>query len=224
VTVVTYYVGEDDEHLVDHPPIFACREHKRMLRLASRFVDELIATGEDIMPGNPQEIVGSFLPPAEPAYRLPEFLLPPKVILYNPRALRGAEALPYAVVLVDKRFYGIPARYLTPDRFTGCDECRNLRRRPKPRARAGGPTPRPGSGPLGKADSGVRRGPPAGGPPAGGTPAGGTPAGGAPAGGAPARGPGASGVRRPSSSSSSSSGRRPPPQSGPQPPPRRRKP
>ncbi|RMG14357.1 MAG: hypothetical protein D6731_10490 [Planctomycetota bacterium] len=150
----TYYVGEGDEHLVDHPPLFACREHKKMLRLSARFVTELIAAGQDIMPGNPQEIAGSFLPPAETAYRLPEFLLPPKLTLYNPRGLRGAEALPYAIVLVDKRFFGIPARYLSPDRFDGCEECRKRRRRP-PR---GAPSRR---GESGRAPA-VRRAGPAG--------------------------------------------------------------
>lgn len=152
--MTTYYVGDEDEHLVDHPPLFACREHKKMLRLSARFVDELIACGQDIMPGNPQEIAASFLKEAELAYKLPEFLLPPKWILFNPRGLRGAEALPYAVVLVDKRFFGIPARYLSPDRFDGCDECKTRRRRgarPQPRARRG---------PPGKATESGRRRPP----------------------------------------------------------------
>ena len=99
----TYYVGDEEEHLIDHPPLFACRAHKKMLRLNSRFVAELISVGRDMMPGNPQEIVGSYLPEAEAAYKLPEFLLPPKLILFNPRNLSGAEALPYATVLVDKR-------------------------------------------------------------------------------------------------------------------------
>ena len=35
--MVTYYVGEEDEHLVDHPPLFACRDHKKMLRFNGRF-------------------------------------------------------------------------------------------------------------------------------------------------------------------------------------------
>ena len=221
--MVAYYVGEEDEHLVDHPPLFACREHKRMLRLSGQFVTELIASSEDIMPGNPQEIVGSYLPAAEPAYKLPEFMLPPKVILYNPRGLRGAEALPYAIILIDKRFFGIPARYLSPDRFDGCDDCRNTRRRPKPRARGTGESrkarPR-GRGPSGESgrrppssgvrrgasDSGVRRGPSDSG---------------------VRRGPSDSGVRRGPSDSDArrgpsdpgarraGSGRRPPPSSGP---------
>jgi hypothetical protein len=164
--VPTYYVGEDDEHLVDHPPLFACREHKKMLRFSGRFITELIAACLDIMPGNPQEIAGSYLPPAETTYRLPEFLLPPKLVLYNPRGLRGAEALPYAVILVDKRFFGIPSRYLTPDRFDGCEECKKRRRRGPPRSgppRKRRPSESSGRIPARRPPSGeVRRPPPRG--------------------------------------------------------------
>jgi hypothetical protein len=182
--LVTYAVGEgDQEHVVDHPPLFACREHKSLLKLSTRFVDELLTTAQDVMPGNPDEIATAFLREAGPAYKLPEFLIPPKIFLFNPRGLRGAEALPYAVILVDRKFFGIPARYLTPDRFTGCDECAEefARRRPPPPAGAGAPrppsarTPPPGpsntSGvrrlpspptPIPGAGSGVRRLPPPG--------------------------------------------------------------
>ncbi len=114
------------------------------------------------MPGNPDEIATAFLREAGPAFRLPEFLIPPKIFLFNPRGLRGAEALPYTVVLVDRKFFGIPAKYLTLDRFDGCEECAEDRgqRRPAPvqaGARPGGP-PRPPSGPprTGQ-ESGVRR-------------------------------------------------------------------
>jgi hypothetical protein len=144
--VVTYYVGDEDEHMVDHPPLFACREHKKMLRLSGRFVAELLSAAADIMPGNPHEIAGSFVKEVESAYRLPEFLIPPKLVLFNPSNLRGADALPYAVVLIDKRFFGLPARYLTPDRFDGCDECRSKRRRRRPPPSSeGGPRRRPSS-------------------------------------------------------------------------------
>lgn len=179
--MVQYAVGENEEHRVDHPPLFACREHKTFLRLAPRFVEELLTAGQDIMPGNPDEIAQAFLKEAEPAYRLPEFLIPPKVILFNPRGLRGAEALPYTIVLVDKKFFGIPAKYLTMDRFEGCDDCAEQRgqRRTTPvmqvqRGQIPGATPVPGGG------SGVRKLPPGaapGGPPRGGPPKGAAPKG-----------------------------------------------
>lgn len=159
--MVTYVVGEP-EHQVDHPPLFACREHKNLLRLSARFVDELLSIAQDVMPGNPDEIATAFLREAGPAFRLPEFLIPPKIFLFNPRGLRGAEALPYTVVLIDRKFFGIPARYLTPDRFDGCDECaeERARRRPPPpgaHARPGGPPGRPPGPRSGPEGSGVRR-------------------------------------------------------------------
>jgi hypothetical protein len=163
VSVANYFVGEGDAHRVDHPPLFACREHKQILRFSERFVDELLATSQDVMPGNPDEIVGSFLPPAAPSFRLPEFLIPPKVVLYNPRNLAGAEAVPYVTALVDKKFFGIPARYLTPDRFDGCEQCKERLREARARRQAGtGPAARPAGAPPpnGPAASGVRRGPP----------------------------------------------------------------
>ncbi|MBX3472464.1 MAG: hypothetical protein KF878_36900, partial [Planctomycetes bacterium] len=142
--MVTYVVGEGGEggagegqqHQVDHPPMFACREHKSLLRFSARFVDELLSAAQDVMPGNPDEIATAFLREAGPAFRLPEFLIPPKLFLFNPRGLRGAEALPYAVVLVDRKFFGIPARYLTADRFEGCEDCAEelAHRRPPPAA------------------------------------------------------------------------------------------
>ena len=168
--MVTYYVGpEDAAHRVDHPPLFACREHKALLRLSARFVEELLAVGLDVMPGNPEEVAQAFLPAVAVTYRLPEWLIPPKIVLFNPQNLRGADALPYTLVLVDeKRFFGIPARYLTPDRFDGCEECKQkpyrrpqttLRRRPGPP-----PSPVPGMRPAGPA--------PAAGPGRGGAPPG----------------------------------------------------
>ncbi len=167
--MVVYYAGENDEHRVDHAPIFACREHKCLLRLSSRFVAELLASGEDVMPGNPDEVVGAYVREVAGAYRLPDFLVPPKLILFNPRGLRGADALPYTLVLIDKRFYGIPARYLSADRFEGCDECAasgpQAARRPPARAPGPGSSssdvgrPLAAAPPRGPADSGIRRGP-----------------------------------------------------------------
>ena len=168
--MVSYSVGPDDGHRVDHPPLFACREHKQLLRLSARFVEELLSIGQDVMPGNPEEVAQSFHPPAAVAYRLPEWLIPPKVILFNPQNLRGPEALPFCLVLVDeKRFFAIPARYLTPDRFDGCEECKSrpyrrpqtqMRRRPPPSPAQGVPAMR--RPPPGAAGPGPSR---AGGPP-----------------------------------------------------------
>lgn len=161
-------MGDGDEHMVDHPPIFACREHRQLLRLSERFVAELLALGEDVMPGNPDEIAASYTNrELGDAFRLPEFLIPPKLILFNPHNVRGVEALPFATVLIDKRFFGIPARYLTPDRFDGCEVCGQLQ--PKPRRRSSGrlraapPRRPPPSGPAAP----PRRPPPKGGPPRG---------------------------------------------------------
>lgn len=162
-----YVVGEGEagEHQVDHPPLFACREHKNLLRFTTRFIDELLSNAQDVMPGNPDEIATAFLREAGPAYRLPEFLIPPKIFLFNPRGLRGAEALPFTVILVGRKFFGIPARYLTPDRFDGCDECAEERAQRRPAAAAPAPAQRgaPPRGPAGPApgrptnESGVRR-------------------------------------------------------------------
>jgi hypothetical protein len=167
--LVVYMVGEGEEHRVDHAPVFACREHKNLLRLSQRFVEELLEAAQDIMPGNPEEIATAFLREAGPTFRLPEFLMPPKLVLFNPRGLRGAEALPFATVLVDKKFFGIPARYFSPDRFEGCEECDAERadRRPSP-AQGTRPAPPPPGPPRGAppaqrsgTDSAIRRpGPP----------------------------------------------------------------
>lgn len=171
--MVTYYVGpegNEDAHSVDHPPLFACREHKALLKLTPRFVDELLAVGADTMPGNPEEVAQAFLPQAAAAWRLPEWMVPPKIVLFNPQNLRGVEALPFAFVLIDgKRFFGVPARYLTPDRFDGCEECKQRPyRRPNTQVRRAapgrpGPPPPPPRSPTPGA---MRRPPPA---PAGGS-------------------------------------------------------
>src|SRR5581483_4984548 len=57
------------------------------------------------------------------AFRLPDYLIPPRVLVWNPENLRGPLGLPFTLVFVDKRFIGIPAAYLTYERFEGCDEC-----------------------------------------------------------------------------------------------------
>lgn len=151
-----YYVGEDDDrHMVDHPPLFACEceGRKTLLTLNQSFVEELLSTAQDIMPGNPGEIAGIYFKPAEMTFTLHSFLIPPKIILYNPDQLRGPEALPYTVVLIDKKFFGIPAAYLTPDRFAGCESLKNMKVRPR---RPIQQRPRPQSGVK---QSGSRRAP-----------------------------------------------------------------
>ena len=60
---------------------------------------------------------------AAPAFRFPDFLLPPRMVLFNPAGYRGAEGLPVFLVLIDKLFFGIPFRYLSRDRFGGCAGC-----------------------------------------------------------------------------------------------------
>lgn len=195
-----YYVGEDDDrHMVDHPPLFACEweGRKTLLTLNKSFVEELLSTAQDIMPGNPGEIAGAYFKPAELTFTLHSFLIPPKIVLYNPEQLRGPEALPYTVVLIDKKFFGIPAAYLTPDRFEGCEGLKSMKVRPRQRSQPQQqqpPRPRPQSGVK---QSGSRRAPqqpsqsqggrkparrPQGGPPAKGPPKGGPPRGRPPSG------------------------------------------
>jgi hypothetical protein len=160
---VQYYVGEDDDrHMVDHPPLFACEceGRKTLLTLNKSFVEELLATAQDIMPGNPGEIAGVYFKPAEMTFTLHSFLIPPKIVLYNPDQLRGPDALPYTVVLIDKKFFGIPAIYLTPDRFAGCDTLQHMKVRPRQSAQQQS-RPRPQSGVK---QSGSRRAPQQGGP------------------------------------------------------------
>ena len=45
------------DHLVDHPPVFACRKHKTILKLNRSFIDELLAWAPDLQPANLTEIV-----------------------------------------------------------------------------------------------------------------------------------------------------------------------
>jgi hypothetical protein len=114
---------EAGEHKVDHPPLFACREHKQFLRLRGTFIDEMLASLSDMMPGNLHEIAAPLVNGDTTAFRLPDYLIPPRVLIYNPGGLRGAAALPFTLVFIDKRFIGIPAAYLTASCFEGCPEC-----------------------------------------------------------------------------------------------------
>ncbi len=120
VLLPTYQAGE---HKVDHPPLFACREHKNFLRLTTSFIEEIVTQAADVMPGNLAEIAAPYVGGNQDAFKLPDYLIPPRVILYNPDGLRGPLALPFTLIFIDKRFVGIPAAYLTQDRFEGCAEC-----------------------------------------------------------------------------------------------------
>lgn len=115
-----YNVGE---HRIDHPPLFACREHKTLVRLSEKFVEDILAAAEDVVPGNLSEYTAPMLGGNEAAMKLPDYLIPPRVTIFNPDMLRGPEALPFAVIFIDKKFIGIPAKYFSKDRFEGCPEC-----------------------------------------------------------------------------------------------------
>ena len=104
---------EAGDHKVDHPPLFACREHKQFLRLRASFVNELVKSLEDMVPGNLHEIAAPYVNNDTNAFKLPDYLVPPRVLIYNPDGLRGPAALPFTLVFIDKRFIGIPAAYLT---------------------------------------------------------------------------------------------------------------
>jgi hypothetical protein len=157
---VQYYVGEgDDRHLVDHPPLFACEYEgrKSLLTLNANFIQEMLSASQDIMPGNPGEIASGYFKPAEVTFTLPSFLIPPKVFLYNPNQLRGPEALPYLVILIDKKFFGIPARYLTPDRFAGCEGLKHMKVKRRARPASGGGAARRRTPPPGRQQGGRPR-------------------------------------------------------------------
>jgi hypothetical protein len=111
------------DHLVDHPPLFACRKHKNFLKLNRSFVEELLAWAPDIQPQNLTDLASNALAGDDLAFRLSEYLIPPKITLFNPRKIGGHGALPYVIVFVDKRFFGIPSSYLRRRIFDGCDEC-----------------------------------------------------------------------------------------------------
>lgn len=141
---------EAGEHKVDHPPLFACREHKQFLRLRGSFIDEMLRSLTDVMPGNLAEIASPYVNGDTNAFKLPDHLIPPRVLIYNPDGLRGASALPFTLVFIDKRFIGIPASYLTASCFEGCPDCpeepveapRAARQQPAP------PAPRPAGAPA----------------------------------------------------------------------------
>ncbi|MCA8924527.1 MAG: hypothetical protein KDD82_22135 [Planctomycetes bacterium] len=164
----TYFVGEA-QHRVDHPPLFAAREGKRLLTFSASFVEELLTTAEDRVPVHLDEIASKLSRDSAPAYQLPGFLLPPKIVLYNPDNLRGVAALPYVVALVNTTFFGIPAHYLKHTCFAELEhEPPPTPSAPRPAAPPSGPPPgrTPARGiPRGARRPG-RRGPPRRGPPA----------------------------------------------------------
>jgi hypothetical protein len=134
---------EAGDHKVDHPPLFACREHKQFLRLRANFIDEMLKLLEDQLPSNLHEIAAPYVNGDTNAFRLPEYLIPPRVLIYNPDGLRGAQALPFTLVFIDKRFIGIPAAYLTADRFEGCAECPDFPTPIRVHKKPSAATPRP---------------------------------------------------------------------------------
>ena len=87
----SYEVGE---HTVDHPPIFACRAHKTFLKLSPTFIDELLAWHDAWPPQNFDQVGGQALAGDEAAFRLSDYLIPPKITLFNPRNIPGHGALP----------------------------------------------------------------------------------------------------------------------------------
>lgn len=162
-----YNIGE---HKVDHPPVFACREHKALVRFTESFITDILSLAQDVVPGNLAEYAAPLLGGNEDALKLPDYLIPPRVVIFNPDGLRGPDALPFTLVFIDKRFIGIPARYLTRERFEGCPECEGVAPEPaKPPQRAAAPAgqkppsgirpalgaAKPPSGPTAKPGSGV---------------------------------------------------------------------
>jgi hypothetical protein len=111
------------DHLVDHPPLFMCRKHKSFLKLNRSFVEELIAWAPDLQPQNLTDVAATALGGDDQAFRLSDYLVPPKLVIFNPRKIPGHGALPYLVVLVDRKFFGIPASYLRRRIFEGCEQC-----------------------------------------------------------------------------------------------------
>jgi hypothetical protein len=118
--VSSYQVGD---HTVDHPPFFACRKHKSFLKFNRSFVDELLAWAPNLQPQNLTEVAAASLDGDDQAFQLSEYLVPARVIIFNPRKLEGHGALPYVIALVDRKFFGIPASYLRRRIFEGCEEC-----------------------------------------------------------------------------------------------------
>jgi hypothetical protein len=150
----SYQAGD---HKIDHPPLFACREHKQFLKLTEKFVKDILGVAADIVPANLSEVASGMLGGNADGFKLPEYLIPPRLVLYNPDFLKGPAALPFTIVFIDKRFVGIPAAYLMQDKFGGCAECDLSPASSGAPARAAAParpqtgnvpTVRPGSGPM----------------------------------------------------------------------------
>ncbi len=150
----TYQVGD---HVVDHPPLFACRKHKTILKLGRSFVDELVAWAPDLQPQNLTEVAAGSLDGDDEAFRLSDYLVPARIVIFNPRKIEGHGALPYFVVLIDRKFFGIPSSYLRRRAFDGCFDCTeendpasdasfpDYKAKPKP---APAPAPRPAAPPA----------------------------------------------------------------------------
>lgn len=94
-----------------------------MLKLNRPFVEELLAWAADLTPQNLHDVAASALDGDELAMRLSDYLVPPKVLIFNPRKIEGRGALPFITVLVDRKFFGLPASYLRRRVFDGCEEC-----------------------------------------------------------------------------------------------------
>lgn len=157
-----YQVGE---HKIDHPPLFACREHKQFLRFNARFIEQLCSWAGDTVPGNLSEIAAPMVGGRADAFKLPDYLIPPRVLVWNPENLRGPLGLPFTLVFIDKRFIGIPAAYLTFERFEGCDECAASPPPPEPpravypEVKPVAPVAPPAGAPGSMTGSGIRRPP-----------------------------------------------------------------
>jgi hypothetical protein len=111
------------DHVVDHPPLFACRKHKAFLKLNRSFIDELIAWAPDIQPQPLTDAAAPALDGDDLAFKLTDYLIPPRITVFNPRKIVGAGSLPFTLIFIDKRFFGIPSSYLRRRIFEGCDEC-----------------------------------------------------------------------------------------------------
>lgn len=161
-------------HVIDHPPMFACREHREFLELNVGFVEELLNWAEQEESQTLISAGANALRGDTQAFALSPYLIPPKLTVFNPRNVPGHGALPVAWVFVDRKFFGIPASYLRRRIFTGCQECIDQNdpasdhdfRDYRPPQRPSGKTGRPGG--RRPPASGQRPRPPGrGGPPAG---------------------------------------------------------
>jgi hypothetical protein len=116
----SYQVGD---HQIDHPPLFMCRKHKAFLRFNRSFVDELVAWGPELQPQNLTDVAATSLGGDDKAFLTSDYLVPPKLVVFNPRRVPGHGSLPMVIVLVDRKFFGIPASYLRRRVFDGCEQC-----------------------------------------------------------------------------------------------------